>query len=254
MDAEFDREHKAEIYSNGTEKNPRVRWLRHFELNVVCGDIGGKRVLDLPCGHGWHAYRLASRTPAPQRIIAIDVSEKMIALAKIIHSHPRINYQVRDAANIGAIGTFDIVFSAYLLCYAETIAQLRKFVREIARNVTVGGQLWALTINGDFDFTNNVGLREYRLQLEKCGDRHAMFRNFLETDCRQCNFESRVVLWPKHEIEAVLTQFGFGSIDWIPLRLVGNEPADERKFAARYTEIGPEIGLRATKITQLQKL
>ncbi|MCE1892621.1 class I SAM-dependent methyltransferase, partial [Enterobacter hormaechei] len=48
-------------------------------LNMV-GDIRGKSVLDLACGYGYFGRELHRR--GAEKVVGIDISEKMIELAK----------------------------------------------------------------------------------------------------------------------------------------------------------------------------
>src|ERR671930_1493712 len=53
--------------------------------------VAGRRVLDLGCGAGQLAHHLAGRGAA--EVIGIDLSERMLALARARWAHPRVTYQ-----------------------------------------------------------------------------------------------------------------------------------------------------------------
>ncbi|MFQ8600484.1 MAG: class I SAM-dependent methyltransferase, partial [Oscillospiraceae bacterium] len=50
------------------------------QLQPLFPDLTGKKVLDLGCGYGWHCKYAVERGAAS--VLGIDLSEKMIAVAK----------------------------------------------------------------------------------------------------------------------------------------------------------------------------
>lgn len=69
-------------------------------LLAACGDVQGKRVLDVGCGQGYFARQLA-RSGAD--VLGVDVSERQIAHARRyeIEDPLGIGYEVLDAARVG---------------------------------------------------------------------------------------------------------------------------------------------------------
>ena len=49
-------------------------------LRPMLPDFTGKRVLDLGCGYGWHAFYAAEN--GAEKVLGIDLSEKMLAVAR----------------------------------------------------------------------------------------------------------------------------------------------------------------------------
>jgi SAM-dependent methyltransferase len=66
----------------------------------------GGRVLDLGCGTGRHAVRLARRF---EQVDAIDLSEPMIDLAKRRRPRPNVTYRLADLRDIAGAGRYDFV-------------------------------------------------------------------------------------------------------------------------------------------------
>src|SRR5207244_8470319 len=54
-------------------------------------EVAGRRVLDVGCGAGQLAFHLAEAGAA--EVVAVDVSERMLALARAERAHPRVTYQ-----------------------------------------------------------------------------------------------------------------------------------------------------------------
>jgi 2-polyprenyl-3-methyl-5-hydroxy-6-metoxy-1,4-benzoquinol methylase len=78
-------------------------------------------VLDLGCGAGQLAHYLATRGAA--EVIGVDVSERMLELARAQWAHPRVSYQRISIEEVSfAPAHFDLVVSVLALHYVTTIA------------------------------------------------------------------------------------------------------------------------------------
>lgn len=113
------------------------RAAEHADLLRLLPDVHGRRVLDLGCGAGQLAHHLAGQGAA--EVIGLDVSEKMLALARAEWAHPAVTYR-REAIEDAAFGAarFDLVVSALAFHYVDDYAGL---VRRIAGWLTAGGVL-----------------------------------------------------------------------------------------------------------------
>ncbi|WP_432885761.1 class I SAM-dependent methyltransferase [Kribbella sp. CA-245084] len=77
--------------------------------------VEGARVVDLGCGEGGLAVRLAARGAA--HVVAVDASEQMLAAAV---RHPRVRYLRADVAGFDLPrGSADLVVSSMALHYVE---------------------------------------------------------------------------------------------------------------------------------------
>src|SRR5215471_18616675 len=114
MAAEYDS--FAERYQHSKALPFRAPVEAYTYLKLL-GDVDGLSVLDLACGEGYDA-RLIRRAGAA-RVVGVDLSGEMIALAKREEaSRPLgIEYIHSAAQDLGTIGAFDLVSAAYLLHY-----------------------------------------------------------------------------------------------------------------------------------------
>ncbi|WP_022762519.1 class I SAM-dependent methyltransferase [Butyrivibrio sp. AD3002] len=136
---------KQNIYDNETFFNEYSK-LREREANAnnlfeiptlyaLMPDLEGKRVLDLGCGTGERCIDYLNRGAV--KVTGIDISEKMLAVAKSQNSDPRITYIKMPMEDIGTIdGEFDVVISSLALHYVE---DFQGVVANVYRLLSDGG-------------------------------------------------------------------------------------------------------------------
>ena len=107
------------------------------------GDVSGKTVLDLACGEGFYTRLIRAKGAA--RVVGVDVSPEMVALARQQEQDAPlgIEYLASAAESVPNLGTFDVVSAAYLLNCAPDRAILHGMTRAIARSLKAGGRLVA---------------------------------------------------------------------------------------------------------------
>jgi 2-polyprenyl-3-methyl-5-hydroxy-6-metoxy-1,4-benzoquinol methylase len=115
-------------------------WTKAFEhpsFMALLPDASGRRVLDLGCGAGQLAHHLAERGAA--EVIGVDISERMLGLARAERSHPRVTY-VRESIEQAtfAADRFELVVSSMAIHY---VADYRGLVQRIARWLSPAGLL-----------------------------------------------------------------------------------------------------------------
>ncbi len=121
--------------------------VEEFMMLEMLGQLTGLTALDLACGEG-HYARLLRRNGAA-RVVGIDMSERMIALAREEEARQPIGVEYVTAAveNLGVAGKFDLVSAVYLLHYAPARENLAAMCRTIAANLRPGGRFVAVNSN-----------------------------------------------------------------------------------------------------------
>lgn len=100
-------------------------------------DLNGKSVLDLGCGYGHNCIDFVNR--GADKVIGIDISEKMLAVAKEESAHSKIEYRNMSMTDISELGeTFDFIYSSLAFHYVK---DFNSFAKDIYSVLNVGGQL-----------------------------------------------------------------------------------------------------------------
>ena len=87
-------------------------------LYSLLPDLTGKAVLDLGCGFGENCIRYVDK--GAKRVVGVDISEKMLAVAEAENSHKSITYLKMPMEDIGELREhFDVVVSSLAIQYVE---------------------------------------------------------------------------------------------------------------------------------------
>ncbi len=122
-----------EFYASGSSDWADFeRHWRHYAPGIegVCVEIG--------CGAGRLTQALAGSF---ERVVALDVSEEMIAMARRASPENVEFHRVEGPEIPLAERSVDAVFSAHVLQHLETTAALRSYLEEARRTLRPGGSL-----------------------------------------------------------------------------------------------------------------
>ena len=120
------------------------RWQRRREaatLAALAGEVKGRAALDLGCGAGFYAIRLADAGARP--VVAVDASPAMIAAI----ADPRIATVVGDAATVALDRRFQLALLSGLL---EFVADPIAVLTNARRHLEPGGRAVALVPPDNF--------------------------------------------------------------------------------------------------------
>ncbi|MBQ9849505.1 MAG: class I SAM-dependent methyltransferase [Clostridia bacterium] len=106
-------------------------------MRKLLPDLNGKSVLDLGCGYGHNCVDFVNRGAA--RVVGIDISEKMLAVAKEESAHSKIEYRNMSMTDISKLGeTFDFIYSSLAFHYVK---DFDAFAKDMHSVLSEGGQL-----------------------------------------------------------------------------------------------------------------
>jgi 2-polyprenyl-3-methyl-5-hydroxy-6-metoxy-1,4-benzoquinol methylase len=120
------------------------------------GDVGGKDVLDAACGEGYLARILAARGA---RVTGVDVSARLIDLARAKDPDGTITYRVADLSSPlpDLTGRFDLIGSHLAL---NDVADYRGFAATLATLVRPGGRI-VLAFNNPYSLLVRGHISDY---------------------------------------------------------------------------------------------
>lgn len=235
----------AEQYRR-TKEAPLRRYVERYSLFGMLGDLSDLAVLDLACGDGCYSREIRRR--GARRVVGVDVSSRMIDLARNGQADGDVEYRVCDAAELPAIGPFDLVCASYLLHYARDVAELSRMCHSIARQLPAGGRFVALNENPDQPEEHYEGYLRYGFSKSVARPRHegAPISYAMVSGRELIRFEA--YHYERATYERALHQAGFTQIEWQPLQL---DPAGlavmGESYWAEYLGNPPVIGLTCVR-------
>lgn len=118
-----------------------------------------KKVLDLGCGYGHNCIDFVNR--GAEKVIGIDISEKMLSVAKAESSHERIKYLNMSMTDISSLNDkFDFIYSSLAFHYVK---DFDSFAKDMFSVLNEGGQVLfsqehpiiTATLNGNGHFNKD---------------------------------------------------------------------------------------------------
>ena len=146
MPAYYDR---IDTQYKRSKELPFRLYIEEYTYFTMLSELASKSLLDLACGEGFYTRKFRQKRAA--RVVGVDVSGKMIGLAKQQEGIAPlgIEYLVCDVLELGKIGQFDLVVASFLLNYAQTKEQLRQMCQSIYVNLKRGGRFVSINDNSE---------------------------------------------------------------------------------------------------------
>jgi ubiquinone/menaquinone biosynthesis C-methylase UbiE len=134
-----------DLYAKFYDKT--LQFLNSFEkgkLVEFCGDLNGKKVLDIGCGTGREIGLLKAANPNPKTsFTAADISDEMLKITK--RRHPDVETIKADMNSTPFKDEeFDVVIAAFVIVHVKN---LHKAFKEIDRILKPGGIFILTNIN-----------------------------------------------------------------------------------------------------------
>jgi toxoflavin synthase len=220
----------AEQYKRSKQQPWRAH-IEAFTLMRLVGDPAGKAVIDIACGEGFYTRMLRRRGAA--KVIGVDLSEKMIELARASEAEYRlgIDYVVGDARHLGLAAEYDLAVAAWFLNYARDPAELDAMCSGIARCLKPGGRFVTVNCNPACDFPSAPSYRKYGFEVGVAGafGEGAPITWTLHLEDGSFGVENYFLDVPTHE--EALRAAGFRDIRWHRPLL---SPEGERAYGRDY--------------------
>lgn len=96
-------------------------------IRAMLPDVAGKRVVDLGCGFGWASRWM--REQQASSVLAIDLSQNMIARAKTMTPDPAVTFAIADLETLELpAAAFDLAYSALTFHYIRDFGRLARML------------------------------------------------------------------------------------------------------------------------------
>jgi tRNA-dependent cyclodipeptide synthase len=178
------------------------------------GPVEGASVLDIGCGSG--AYSRLLRQQGAARVLGVDLSPGMIDSARRLEeAEPLgVRYEVHDAADMPALGTFDVAVAVAVLHYADSRETLARMLRRVRSNLVDGGRFLAYVGNPRLPsgIAQMNGLVVNRPADPRDGDPSPLTIPTTPPTTLPARY------WSCETIEAALGETGFGPVVWEPMK------------------------------------
>ena len=131
-----------EVFFSGYKKirDNQVNANNLFEIPALFSmmpELKGKRVLDLGCGFGEHCKKIVDY--GAEKVVGIDISQKMLEVARTENSDAKIRYIHMPMEEIAQLQeTFDVVVSSLAFHYVE---DFRGVIRDVYNLLDKKGEL-----------------------------------------------------------------------------------------------------------------
>ena len=140
-------------------------------------DLKGKKVLDLGCGFGEHCKQFVNC--GAEKVVGIDISEKMLEVAKVENGDPKITYLNMPMEDIdGLEERFDVVVSSLAFHYVEDFEGVIRNIHNLLKENGIfifsqenplctchsGGDRWTRDENGN---KLHLNLADYGVEGER---------------------------------------------------------------------------------------
>lgn len=200
--------------SEQTAHSPLRKFFEEHTMFNALGDVKNLSVLDLACGTGIYTRKLKER--GVKRVLGVDNSEGMIAYARHLEEQEplQVEYVVKDAAELSAVGKFDCVVGTYLLHYAPTREALFAMCRNVRSVLEPGGRFITICMNPGINISDPSYYLNYGFQVS--GGQSDGGQLTLEIVVPGMETKLSAFRWEKTSYEAGLKEAGFGELKWHP--------------------------------------
>jgi ubiquinone/menaquinone biosynthesis C-methylase UbiE len=168
-------------------------------------------LLDYGCGPGKVALRAVSRYPGLS-VRAVDISARMIEIARTQRRHERIEYELIDEPRLANVadGSVDAAMSCYVFINIGELRVIQAIVAEVYRTLRPGGRYVVLDTNPD---TTGIRFSTFRSgdpgRLYHPGESRSV--QLYRPDGPPMELSDHH--WPRDTYLDVFRQAGFGSVE-----------------------------------------
>lgn len=182
-DAAYDEVYR-ELYDPGSK-------VTRAEVNGIIKMLQlkpGDKVLDIPCGYGRHCKFFAQKG---YKITGVDLSNKLMEIAKAKYNHPNITYIKGDMTGINLREKFDVCLNLYISFgfYRNNNDNLR-VLKNVSRHLKPGGKFLLELVN-PFNAVSKERISGSRF--EESENYYAIIKKTIEPATMWENYNLRII-------------------------------------------------------------
>lgn len=209
-------DHTASDIHQQHSETPLKKYVEISTFFRILGSVENKQVLDLACGGGVLSRLIKQR--GASRVVGVDISNPMLHLAH--HSENEnplgIKYILKDVADMGVIGHFDIVSAVQLFHYATSLEKFNAICQNIYDNLKPGGRFVSFGFS-PFTNPNLPSMKKYGMTLhlnESMRDGDLITGQVFLEDTAEPTMEITHHYWTYRTYERCLRNAGLREIAW----------------------------------------
>jgi SAM-dependent methyltransferase len=198
------------------------------------GALRDADVLDLGCGGGNFAAFLADRGA---RVLGVDVSAEMIALATSRHGGRAEFRLIRSAADLSSVGrSFDAAAANFVLCTTSSLDDITAVAQQVRAVLKEGGRFVLLHTN--WERCNGAEFASFRL--DRAPELRSGMPVTLTLGHRGEGIAIRDYFWSMADYQSALRRAAFRDVRVAEVPPSSENPlfVDERTVSAFYLVIG----------------
>jgi len=197
-------------YSSFVDEDPVRNFLHYPSVIKLLGDIQKKSILDIGCGDGLFARKLAKEYGA--HVVGYDKASDLISIAKNNEDKDSLGnkYFVADPISFQSDDKFDSAVSVMVLPYSPDEKYLVNFFSSAFKVLKQNGNLISVIFSPTFkSFGEIVANRIFK----KLTDNKVEV-NFLEPKEKTLKFTAQLSQFTTSDYETSATEAGFENLSW----------------------------------------
>ncbi len=210
-------------YAESTLNSKTLRDRAKLEIEFILSKTNLKarsKILDVPCGTGRHAYRLAKKGFS---VTGIDISDACLNIAKTEWNHKNIEYRSGNMNDLSAFKGYDLALNLFSsFGYFATDKQNQQVLKQLYNSLSANGQLvistinrnWLLNVYSPNDWQEHKGnyILNRRSYDSKTHYNEAWMTVINRKTLAETTYYHRCRLYSKNEIVELLKKVGFKKV------------------------------------------
>lgn len=210
-------------YADSTLNSKTLRDSAKIEIEFILSKTNLKatsKILDVPCGTGRHAHRLAKKGFS---VTGVDISDACLNIAKSEWSHKNVEYLSGNMNDLSSFKGYDLALTLFSsFGYFANDKQNQHVLKQLYDSLSMGGQLvlstinrnWLLNVYSNNDWHEHKGnyILNRRSYDAKTHYNEAWMTVINRKTLAETTYYHRCRLYSKNEMVELLRKVGFKKV------------------------------------------